>query len=153
MKTTVFIAILTLVLGTSAMAQTKFPVNFRVEKLALSTPMTTLEEVFFNNYFIAKPVNVKFDGTVLNLCYDNGSTLAKTNVTEVNRSKSFEDDALTQETIFYTNDTNVSDTISLVIDHAVGYLQLVVPSKNSKGESVGYTSYRKFINKEELALN
>ncbi len=75
MKATLLI--ITLVLATTAVVHAKLPVEFRVEKQALSTPMTDIDEVFFSNYFLTKPVNVKFDGTVLNLFFDNGSTPTK----------------------------------------------------------------------------
>lgn len=145
--------ILTLILATTAVAHAKLPVEFRVEKQALSTPMTDIDEVFFSNYFLTKPVNVKFDGNVLNLYYDNGTTFLKKELTEINREKHFEGEELAQEVIYYTDKNNASDTISYVIDYAVGYLQFIVPTKNSKGEPIGYTSYCKFNANNELAAN
>jgi hypothetical protein len=125
-------------------SQTKLPVVFRVEKQAMSTPMSSLEEMFFMNYYYSKPVNVKFDGALLSMYFDNGATYAKKNVTEVNRSSEFEDNNLVMETILFTDNANVSDTISLIVDYSVGYVQLVLPTKNSKGDYVGYTSFKNF---------
>ena len=151
MKATLLI--ITLVLATTAVVHAKLPVMFRVEKQALSTPMTEIDEVFFNNYFIAKPVNVKFDGNVLNLFFDNGTSFLKKELEEVKVEKSLEGEELTQEIYYYSDKTNPSDSYSLVIDYMVGYVQLVVPTKNSKGEAIGYTSYKKFNKENELASN
>jgi len=129
----------------------KFPIEFRADKQAMSTPMSPLEDVLFVNYYYAKPVNIKFNGIVLNMYYDNGATFYKENVTEVNRNKEFDGDKLISETIFYTDNTNVSDTISFVVDYNAGFFQIAMPTKNSKGEYIGYTSYRKFA-KEEIAM-
>ena len=118
MKAIKLIAILTLLFTLNGFTQT--PIKFRAEKQAMSTPMTTLDEMFFMNYYIAKPVNVNFDGSVLNMTFDNGATFAKKNVTEVNRNSEYADNTLALETILYTDNSNVSDTISLVIDHTVG---------------------------------
>jgi hypothetical protein len=43
--------------------------------------------------------------------------------------------------------TNSEKTLCLVIDRAVGYVQLILPTNHQKGEYVGYTSYRHFVNK------
>jgi hypothetical protein len=133
-------------------SQTKFPLVFRVEKQAMSTPMSLLADMFFIHYYDTKPVNINFDGTFLNLYYDNGTSLVKKNVTEVNRDAEYENNTLTLETILYTDNSKVSDTISLVIDHSVGYVQLALPTKNSKGEYIGYTCYKKFLKGDELAM-
>lgn len=133
-------------------SQTKLPVKFRIEKQAMSTPMSSLEDIFFASYYISKPLNIRFDGSLLDMYYDNGAAFVKKNVTEVNRNTEYEDDNLVLETIRYTANDNVSDTISLVIDYSVGYVQIVLPTKNSKGDYIGYTSYRKFVKDNELAL-
>jgi hypothetical protein len=153
MRTIIFIAILILVFCSTAFSQKKLPVEFRVEKQAMSTPMTALDEVLFTNYYFSKPINIKFDGSLLNMYFDNGATFVKKNVTEVKRNSEFEDNRLATETILYTDIKNASDTISLVVDHTVGYVQIILPTKNSKGEYVGYTSYCKFAKDNELALN
>jgi hypothetical protein len=153
MRTIISIAFFTFFISSIGFSQTKLTVQFRVEKQSMSTPMTALEEVLFMNYFYVKPVNIKFDGSLLNVYYDNGATVVKKSVTEVNRNKEYEDNNLTLETILYTDNNNVSDTISYVIDHSVGYVQIILPAKNSKGDSVGYTSYLKFVKGDELALN
>jgi len=133
------------------------PINFRVEKQSMSTPMSTLEEMFLGNSYYAKPVNVKFDGSILNMYYDNGASFVKKNVTELKRNTEYEDGAITLETILFTDNNNSSDTISFVVDYYVGYVQIVLPTKNSKGEYVGYTSYQKFdknlVKENLLALN
>lgn len=153
MRTINLIAFFTFLFCLAGFSQTELPVKFRVEKQSMSTPMSSLEEMFFGNSYYSKPINVKFDGSVLNMYYDNGSTFAKKNVTEVNRNAEYEDGALTLETILYTDNANASDTISLIVDHYVGYVQVVLPTKNSKGEYIGYTSYRKFTKESELAMN
>lgn len=115
--------------------------------------MTELEDMFFMKYYYAKPINIKFDGSLLNMHYDNGTTFVKKNVTQVARKTEFEDNQLALETILFTNNENVSDTISLIIDYNVGYVQVVLPTQNSKGEYVGYTSYRQFVSQVGLASN
>jgi hypothetical protein len=149
MKAIQIIAILTLLFSLNGFSQN---ISIRVEKQAMSTPMTTLDEIFFMNYYYAKPMNIKFNGVLLNMHYDNGQTFAKKTVTEVDRQKEFENDQLVMETIVYTDNANVSDTISLVLDYQIGYVQVVLPTKNSKDEYVGYTSYRQFVKEEGLAL-
>lgn len=152
MKTIKLIALFSFLFCLNGFSQAKLPINFRVEKQAMSTPMSSLEDMFFAHPYLAKPVNVKFDGSILNLYYDNGSSFAKLNVTEVNRNKEYEDNNLVMETVLYTNNSNVSDTISLVVDYSIGYVQIVLPTKNSKGEYVGYTSYQKFTKDDQLAM-
>ena len=133
-------------------SQSNLPITFRVEKQAMSTPMSSLDEIFFMNYYYAKPINIKFDGSLLKMNFDNGATFVSKNVTEVDRNIEFEENKKTMETILYTDINNASDTISLVIDYNVGYVQIVLPTKNSKDEYVGYTSYRHFVNFNEIAL-
>jgi len=157
MRTIKLIAILTLFFCSTGYSQIKLPLEFRVEKQAMSTPMSLLDEMFFMNYYFSKPVNIKFDGSLLNMYFDNGASFAKKNVTEVNRNAEYENNSVILETILFTDNANVSDTISLVIDYSVGYIQIVLPTKNSKGEYVGYTSYKNFdkniIKENLLALN
>jgi hypothetical protein len=152
MKTLKLIAIFTLFFGSMGFAQTKFPVDFKVEKQSMSTPMTSLDEVIFSNFYLAKPVNIKFDGSNLSMSFEGGASLLKTNVTEVDREADYDDDNLIQEKILYTDNNNTSDTISYVVNYTAGYVQLVLPTKNSKGEYIGYTSYRKAVKENELAL-
>jgi len=151
MKTILIIVFLTLVFCSTGFSQTKLPVEFKVEKQSMCTPMSLLEDVLFTHYYISKPVNVKFDGSLLNICFDDGATLVRKSVIEVKRNAEYEDQNLAQETILYTDKTNASDTISLVIDHSIGFVQLIVPAKNSKGENIGYTSYKKFGKEDQLA--
>lgn len=141
-----------MVFGSIGFAQTKFPISFRVEKQAMSTPMSPVEDMFFIRYYDTKPVTLKFDGSHLNMYYDNGTAFKKYNLTEVKRNKELENNVVTTETILYTNNENVSDTISLVSDFNVGYIQIVLPTQNSKGEYIGYTSFQKFIKPDALAL-
>lgn len=97
-------------------------------------------------------MNVDFNGATLKMYYDNGAVFAKKEVTEVNRDEEFEDGKLSIETIFYTDKANVSDTISLVVDYNVGYIQVVLPTTNKTGEYIGYTSYRQFVEADKLAI-
>ncbi len=152
MKTLKLITIFTLLFGSLAFAQTKFPVEFKVERQSMSTPMTSLDEVLFSNFYLAKPVNIKFDGSYLNMYFENGTALLKTNVTEIDREADYDDNNLIQEKILYIDNNNASDTISYVVNYIAGYVQLVLPTKNSKGDYIGYTSYRKTVKENELAL-
>jgi hypothetical protein len=152
MRTIKLIAFFTLVFCSIGYSQTKLPVNFRVEKQAMSTPMSLLEDVIFVHSYEAKPVNINFDGSLLNMYYDNGVTYTRKNVTEVNHDEEFENNNLALETILYTDNENVSDTISLVVDYTIGYVQIILPTKNSKGDNIGYTSFKKFVKGDELAL-
>jgi len=151
MRTIIFIAFFTLAFCSTGFSQTKLPVEFKVEKQSMCTPMSLLEDVLFTNYYVTRPVKVKFDGSLLNICYDNGATVVKKSVTEVKHNTEYEDQTLAQETILYTDKLNSSDTISLVIDHSIGYVQLIIPAKNSKGENIGYTSFKKFVKDDQLA--
>jgi hypothetical protein len=132
MRTIKLIAFFTLVFCSIGFAQTKLPIEFRVEKQAMSTPMTALDEIFFAHYYDSKPVNIIFTGSLLNMTYDDGSTFVKKNITEVNRDLEYSGDHLTLETILFTDNSNVSDTISFVVDHTVGYVQIVLPTKMQK---------------------
>lgn len=152
MKTLKLVALFTFFICSIGFAQTKLPVEIRVEKQSMSTPMSAVEDIFFMNYYMAKPVNIKFDGSILNMYFDNGASFSKRNVTEIDRNAEYENDKLAIETILYTDNANVSDTISLVVDHSIGYVQLVLPTKNSKGDYIGYTSYKKFVTDNQLAL-
>jgi len=96
-------------------------------------------------------MNVKFDGTTLDLYFDNGMTFAKKQVTEVRRNAESENNEVTLETILYVDNSNVSDTISYIVDHTASCVQIILPSKNSKGEYVGYTCYKQFIKENQLA--
>jgi hypothetical protein len=157
MKTIKLIALFSLLFCLNGFSQAKLPINFRVEKQAMSTPMSLLEDILFTNYYITKPVNIKFDGSLLNMYFDNGATYVKTNVTEVNRKAEYEGNQLALQTILYTDTKNASDTISLVVDYSIGYVQIVLPAKNSKGEYIGYTCYKNFdkklVKENLLALN
>jgi hypothetical protein len=152
MKTIKLISLFILLFSLSGFAQTNVSVKIRVEKQAMSTPMTPLYDMFFMNFYHTRPVNIEFDGNLLNMYYDNGSTFTKKNVTEVAREVEVYDDKLEYETIRYTNNENVSDTISLVYDHIVGSVELILPTKNSEGKSIGYTSYRHIARDGELAM-
>jgi hypothetical protein len=153
MKSIKLVILFTVLFCLSGFSQTKLSIAFRVEKQAMSTPMSSLEDAFFSNYYTSRPVNIKFDGTLLSMYYDNGSTFIKKYVTEINHQTEYEDDAMTLETILYVDNSNVSDTISYVVDHTVGCVQIILPTTNSKGEYVGYTCYKKFVKENQLALN
>lgn len=157
MRTIITIALFSFLFSLNGFSQAKMPIEFRVEKQSMSTPMTSLEEMFFGNLYYAKPVNVKFDGKTLAMNYDNGASFIKKEVSEVNRNAEYEDGNVIAETILYTDKANVSDTISLIVDYYAGCLQVVLPTKNSKGEYIGYTSYKNFdkklVRENILALN
>jgi len=152
MRALTLIIIFVAILGFGVFSQAKLPIEIRVDKQSMSTPMSSLEEAFFMNSYYTKPVTIKFDGNVLNMYYDNGATYARKILTEVNKKEEKEDDALITENYSYTDNNNPSDTILLVVDHNVGYIQFVLPTKNTKGEYIGYTSYKKFVQETELAL-
>jgi len=157
MKTLKLTILIILYFCLNGFSQVKLPVEFRVEKQSMSTPMSTLDDMFFMNYYYAKPVNIKFDGSILSMYYDNGATFIKKNVAEVKHIPEYENNSLVSETILYTDKDNVSDTISYILDFKAGFVQIVLPSKNSTGENIGYTSYKKFdkklIKENDLALN
>jgi hypothetical protein len=157
MRTITLIALFSFLFCLNGFSQAKLPLEFRVEKQSMSTPMSTLEEMFFGNAYYSKPVNVKFDGATLNMNFDNGATFVKKNLTEVNRNAEYENGSIISETILYTDKANASDTISLIADYYAGCVQVVLPTKNSKGEYVGYTSYKNFdkklVRENILALN
>lgn len=152
MKYFSFIILFTIALSIKGYSQVKFPIEYRVEKQSMSTPMTILEDALFVRSYFTRPVNVKFDGNILDMHYDNGQTFTRKSVTKVNQEAEYEDGALSLEAYYYTDNNNVSDTIMFVVDYSVGYVQVVLPTKNSKGEKIGYTSYRKFVDDVELAL-
>ncbi|HPS12368.1 MAG TPA: hypothetical protein PLB87_03770 [Prolixibacteraceae bacterium] len=151
MKSIKLFLLLTIIFCLKGYSQTNLPIKFRVEKQAMSTPMSSLDEAFFSNYYYSKPMNVKFDGTTLDLYFDNGMTFAKKQVTEVRRNAESENNEVTLETILYVDNSNVSDTISYIVDHTASCVQIILPSKNSKGEYVGYTCYKQFIKENQLA--
>lgn len=152
MKSFKLLIIFAVLFSLNGFSQTIRPLSYRVEKIAMSTPMTTLDEIFFMNYFHAKPVNVYFDGKDLKMTYDNGKTLANKEVTEVSREEDTDDGQILMETILFVDNALTTDTITFVMDYEVGYVQLVLPTKNSVGENIGYTSYRQFIDQAQLAL-
>jgi hypothetical protein len=152
MKTFYLITIATILFSISGFAQTSnAPVKFRVEKQAMSTPMTEIDDVFFMSYYYTKPVNVEFDGKMLNMYYDNGRTFTKRELTEIDRYSEMEDQNLAMETIIYVDNNNPSDTIMFVVDFNVSYMQVALPTQNASGEYIGYTSYRQFVDNSQLA--
>lgn len=152
MKAIKLIILFTVIFSLNGLAQGMFPVSYRIEKQSMSTPMTPVEDIFFGSSYYTKPVNVKFDGSLLNMHYDNGRTFVNKNVTKINNESYFEDDVLLMETFLYTDNENVSDTILFIVDYEVNYFQVVLTTKNSQGEKIGYTSYRKFVNEEDLTF-
>ena len=153
MKILKLLALFTFVFCMTSVAQTA--VKFRADKQAMSTPMTTLDEVFFVRYYSARPINIFFDGAILNMTLDSGATFAKKTLTEVKRDNDFEDGQLRMQTVLYVDNANTADTISYVTDFQIGYVELVLPTQNTKGEYIGYTSYKHFdkaiIKTSELA--
>lgn len=151
MKVLKLIILIITLSGINGYAQTQLPIKYRVENQSMSTPMTTLDEIFFDSPYSTKPLNIQFDGSQINMYYDNGLIFSKLNVTKVDNDSEYEDGVLLSERFIYTDNSNVSDTILFVVDYTVGYVQLVLPTKNSKGDYWGYTSYRKFMPVNELA--
>ncbi len=152
MKTIAYILFFISALSINGYAQIKLPIKLRIEKQAMSTPMGPLDEVFFSNYFDSRPINIKFDGSLLNMEFDNGTLFQKIDVSMVKQDLEIEEDQILTEKLIFINKQNFSDTISLVIDHQFGYVQFIIPTKNSKGDYWGYTSYRQHVNLDELAL-
>ncbi|MFA9391622.1 MAG: hypothetical protein ACERKD_17565 [Prolixibacteraceae bacterium] len=153
MRTIILIIIASLAISLQTIAQITFPVEFRVEKQSMSTPMTDVEDILFMRSYHMRPVNVSFDGTQLIMKYDNGAIFTKKSLSKVDYETEFEDDALSMETFFYTDNDNTSDAILFVIDYNVGYMEVVLTTKNSKGVNIGYTSYRQYLSGNELAAN
>jgi hypothetical protein len=133
-------------------AQVKFPVEYRVDKQSMSTPMTPLEDIIFLNSYHTRPLNVEFDGSRLQMFYDSRQLHLRKEVAMVNREVEEDDGELIFERYIYTDKNLASDTIQFVVDYEVGYVQLILPAKNSKGENIGYTSYRQFIKNDQLVL-
>lgn len=145
--------ILILSLSLNGFAQLNLPVKYRVEKQSMSTPMSPIEDIFFLGSYYTKPINIDFDGNILLMKYDNGGVFTEKNVTEINRElESDDDENIILETIYYTDNSNLTDTILFVADYEVGYLQLVLPIRNSQGEKIGYTSYKQYVEIHEVAL-
>lgn len=140
-------------LSMNGFAQNLFPVKFRVEKQSMSTPMSPLDEIFFNRSYYSRPVTVEFDGNLLCMYYDNGATFAKKQVTKIDVEQEFEDDNLILEKFFYVDNSNVKDTIMFVVDYDVSYIQMILPTKGKTDNYFGYTSYRKFVKEDGFASN
>jgi hypothetical protein len=151
MKILKLIVLFVAVLSLGGYAQEQLPIKYRVDNQSMSTPMTNLEDIFFDSPYTTRPVNVQFDGSLLNMYFDNGSTYAKINVTKVRTEKEVEDGVIISERNIYVDNANASDTLLFVVDYNVGYVQMIVPTKNSKGDYYGYTSFRKFVPVNELA--
>lgn len=130
----------------------QLPVKYRVEEQSMSTPMSILDDMFFSYYYYSKPINIIFDGSILNMYYDNNNTFLKKEVIKVDEDLSYDKDILVQEKYVYVSTDNKSDTILYIIDYEVKYIQIILPTKNSKNEYIGYTSYRKFIKIDLLSL-
>lgn len=150
MKTLKLFTLLIIISSINGFAQEMFPVNYRVEKQSMSTPMTSFEEMFFGRSYYTKPVNVNFDGEQLKMAYDNGATFINKNVTKVDNTADIYDGELVLETLIYIDNENKSDTILFIVDYEVAYLQVVLTTKNSSGENIGYTSFRTFVSPEDL---
>lgn len=153
MKTVILTLITVFAFSMQGYSQIEFPVSFRVEKQSMSTPMTVVEDMLFVKSYYTKPLNISFDGEELVMKYDNGQVFTKKNVSKVNYQTEFEDNTLSMETFEYTDDANNSDLILFTVNYSIGYFEIVLTAKNSKGESIGYTSYRKYIPGNELAFN
>jgi hypothetical protein len=145
------ISLFTFIIFSTGYSQTKLRVEFRVDKQSMSTPMSFLEDAIFTNYFYSRPVNIKFNGSNLDMYYDNGETFIKKNVTEVAHNKEYDNDRVSFETILFTDKAIATDTITYIIDHSSGFVQIILPAKNSKGDNVGFTSFKKFTKGNELA--
>ena len=152
MKSFKLLIIFSLLFCLNGFSQSIRPLSYRVEKIAMSTPMTTLDEMFFMNYFHAKPVNYNFDDKDLKMTKDKSRIMKNKEVTEVSREEDTDDGQILMETILFVDNALTTDTITFVMDYEVGYVQLVLPTKNSSGENIGYTSYRQFIDQAQLAL-
>ncbi len=143
----------TILFSSSGYSEDVLPVKYKIDKQAMSTPMTNLEEIFFNSSYYSRPINVTFDGEQLHMYYDNNVTFIKKQVIEVESNADFDEDEKIINRRFYTFNDNKSDTLMFLIDSEINYVQVVLPAKNSKGEKIGYTSYKKYMNIEELAMN
>ena len=142
----------TILFSIKGFSQIKFPIEYRVEKQSMCTPMMMLEDVLFVHSYFTKPLNIQFDGANLKMTYDNGESFISKNLTQVNHTAEYEDNELSLESYYFTDNSNASDTLMFVVDYGVGYVQFIVPTKNSDGNNIGYTSYRRFVKDENLAL-
>lgn len=126
--------LLILFLGLKINAQS--PIKFRVDKQAMSSPMTPTDEIFFGSSYNIKPVNVNFDGEILIITYDNGSIFKQMNLSLVNQ-KDFSD----YERYFYIDPKMPSDTIIYESGYMIGYVKIILPTKRESDDYYGYTSY------------
>lgn len=152
MKRITLITIAVIAFAIQGYSQINFPIKFRVEKQSMSTPMTDIEDILFVRSYYARPVNIIFDGKDLQMVYDNGEVFTKKSLTKVNYETEYEEGKLGLESFQYTDDANPQDAVLFVVDYNVGYLQIILTTKNSKGENIGYTSYRQYVSDDQLAL-
>ncbi len=153
MKAIKIIVLFTLLFSLKGFSQSEISFTIRAEKQAMSTPMTPLYDVFFVNYYYSRPVNIELNGSNFRMYYDNGATVTKKEIIEAHREKEVYNNKVEFETIYFTNKQDVTDTVSVQIDYSAKYIQVVIPTKNSEGEYIGYTSYIQPANVDELALN
>lgn len=147
-----FFLIILIIVGFLGQAQDLLPVEYRVTKQSMSIPLTPIREAVFIHRYAEKPLNVKFDGSLLSMKYDDQKVFKHETVSKVDEYIENSNGKLLYEQYFYTLNSNTSDTISLVIDHEIPYIQLILPSKDSRGVKTGYKSYRIFSNLKELAI-
>lgn len=153
MRAVILTSFIVFLFASTNMAQVKFPVEFKVEKQAMSTPMSDFEDiVFLHSYYIC-PLNINFNGKELVIKYENGTTYTNKEVTLVDHEKEYDNNNLIMETYTYTDNSNSSDNIFFVVDYGVGYVQIILTAKNSNGESIGFTSYKQYIENNKIALH
>lgn len=144
MKKIIQILILLLSINISS---AQLPIKFKVDKQSMSTPMTPIYDIFFGASYHTRPVNISFDGEILNMFYDNGSTFKKLNLILIDKNDFRDDGVVEYERFIYVDKNNMSDTIIHEIGYLVGYTKIILPTKSKSGEYVGYTSYTEYNEK------
>ena len=128
----------------NSFSQSYFPVKYRIEKQSISTPMTPLYDVFFDNYFYIKPVNIYLNDSVLNILYDNEKVHISKKLTKIDYIRKEYNNELEYEYFFFIDNDILKDTILFIVDHLVDSYNIIFPVKNSKNKNIGYKSYRYF---------
>jgi len=106
--------------------------------------MTPLYDVFFDNYFYIKPVNIYLNDSVLNILYDNEKVHISKKLTKIDYIRKEYNNELEYEYFFFIDNDILKDTILFIVDHLVDSYNIIFPVKNSKNKNIGYKSYRYF---------
>jgi len=148
-----FLLLIFIIIGLNLKAQTNLPINFKSIDQSTAKPEED-GELYFMQYYIAQPINIYFDGSILNMYTDKGRTIIKTNVKSYTKTEINDEELVEKWTLDVSKGDSITryDTIQIIIDHRFKWLQyqVILPTKDKYGEN--YTSYRKFSS-DELAIS